>query len=253
MQLGTHASCYFKAMFNNHLNKILSTLAIIYIFSMGIWPLLVSKGCWDYILDVWHRWQGFNVGVLALLTSLMAFKITKYREEEQRKRNFIAARAFLPDALSRLCSYFKSSAHILKEAFGTEVYGKKLESNLPHLPDKFEGVFKECIRYSDPAMGKHLSRILVKLQIFQARVEAIHSNFCDKNRHGLDVYKHEIQAATHKLAELQALVNTSFQFARGEKIYTQNELTWKDYHTAYQILSIFFMDEFSQEIISGRK
>lgn len=59
---------------------------------------------WDVkqVQSIWHHWQALNVGMLAFMSSLVTFYISKFNANNQRERNFVAARAFLPEALSEL-------------------------------------------------------------------------------------------------------------------------------------------------------
>lgn len=223
-------------MLNKHLTKILSTLAIIYIFSMGIWPLLVSKGSLDYILDVWHRWQGFNVGVLALLTSLMAFKITKYREEEQRKRNFNASKAFLPHELDKLADYFEKCSEALVSAHamaGTDTNSIKT-TQCPEKPNSYKEVFANCIRYSDPEIAQHLSYIIGELQVHNSRLVSLLKSPEGINSAG----KANIITYIRCLAELYLLICDLFPLARNESAYQKVKHNWSDYKSAYRGLKI---------------
>ncbi|AOE49709.1 hypothetical protein [Kangiella sediminilitoris] len=221
MQLGIHTSYYSKTMFNKHLNKILFTLATIYIFSMGIWPLLASKGSWDYTLGVWHHWQGFNVGVLALLTSLMAFKITRYREDVQRKRDFIAESSLLPHVLSDLCEYLDDSAELLIEAYQkVREYGRAncnepLEHQVPELDEVYKEVFRDCIRFAEPDVAKYLADIIVRLQVHHSRMVHLSDEFRPDRR--MVNRAENIESYISCLIDIRALVNHIFEFARGEE------------------------------------
>ena len=80
-----------------------------YVYSMFIVPFQQSQGNWEYVQNVWDRWQGLNVGVLALVSSIIFFKASFYKVEQERKQNFIAARAFLPEVFSELIYYCADS------------------------------------------------------------------------------------------------------------------------------------------------
>lgn len=238
MQLGIHASYYSKTMFNKHLNKILFTLATIYIFSMGIWPLLISKGSLDYILGVWYRWQGINVGVLALLTSLMAFKVTKYREEEQRKRNFKASKAFLPHELDRLIDYFEKCAKALVPAhkIASTKSGLIKTPQCPEKPNSYKEVFADCIRFSDPEVAEPLSYIIGELQVHNSRLVSL----LKSPEEIISVGTANIISYMRCLAELYLLVCDLFPMARNESAYSQKAYSWSDYKGAYTALEITY-------------
>jgi len=66
-------------------------LFTLYLVSMVAWPFIASGGDWFYVQTVWDRWQGFNVGVLALVSSVVAFYLARYKAEKQREREFRAS------------------------------------------------------------------------------------------------------------------------------------------------------------------
>jgi hypothetical protein len=96
----------------NLLNFVGLPAAILYAFCMLVWPWISGCGDWGYVQGVWDRWQSLNVGMLALVSSITAFNISRYNAAKQRQRDLLAPKAFLPAALSELVSYFKASANI---------------------------------------------------------------------------------------------------------------------------------------------
>ena len=90
------------------INWIGALILGIYLYSMVIFPLFEGNFSWKYLQSVWHSWQGLNVGILAFVSSVIALNISRYNANKQRERNFIAARAFLPEAFSELTKYFNS-------------------------------------------------------------------------------------------------------------------------------------------------
>ena len=53
-----------------------------YVYSMFIVPFQQSQGNWEYVQNVWDRWQGLNVGVLALVSSIIFFKASLLYQSE---------------------------------------------------------------------------------------------------------------------------------------------------------------------------
>lgn len=228
-------------MLDQHLNKVFILLVVIYVTSMFIFPL-TQDFSWLYLLSVWNHWQGFNVGVLALLTSLMAFKITKYREEEQRKRNFIAARAFLPLVLSQLCDYCDNSATVLVEAYrrirdqGRANCNEPLHNNVQELDSGYKQVFRDCIRFAEPEFAKYLSNILVRLQVHHSRIIDLKEEFLPHKRMVNNVTN--VKSYIQRLGELRGLLNHIFEFARGEEEFEFDGLNWDVLRNAYGNLNI---------------
>jgi hypothetical protein len=209
----------------------LAAFGIVYLVCMFVAPWIMGRGQWSYVQDVWDRWQGFNVGILALIASVIAFEITRYKENKQRDRDFLAARAFLPGALSELSSYLKGSAGVHLTAWEEAALSS---SSIPADPIHYKGVFENCIRHAEPKVGEFLASMLAKLQVHDARLT------------GLVAGKRDGRAAIYwyvlSLGELQALVNKLFDFSRGETGFDSSPISWDDFRNAYMNLGIHVSD-----------
>lgn len=220
-------------------------LMLAYGYSMYLHPWFAGRASWDYVQLVWDRWQTLNAGALAFLASLVAFNITRYNENQQRARDFVAAKAFLPAALSSLVEYFKSSAAIYTTLWNAPVGAPPIGFEPPKPPSDYREVFSACIRHADPAVGNYLSRILNRLQVHDARLrDAALQMRADAVR---VTDKHTLIAYAMKLGELQALVSNLFAFARSERHFDEKPLTWEDFRGAYAITDLeaddFYIDE----------
>lgn len=206
---------------------------------MIIYPYL--KGGWDYLHAVWHTWQTLNVGVLAFLSSLVAFNISKYNAENQRERELVAATSFLPQALSDMCSHFTACAQILSKAWdrprrsGIVIPVTTTVEAFPEINDSVKSVFSECIRHGSPVIGTHLAEILKKLQISDSRISGLHEKMTSTTNH---VSRAEVQTLLFYLAELQSLVNATFPFARSEEEFNAPSLDLDEFVTGYLNLSL---------------
>ncbi len=207
----------------------------IYGFSMFIWPWFAGDWSWRHVQEVWDRWQTLNAGSLAFLASLIAFNIARFNEDRQREREFVAAKAFLPSTLSGLMEYCSQSASILcslwEQPAGT---GAAMEH--PELPRDYREVFSNCIRHADPVVGSYLARILVLLQVHNARLRDAINDALAQNHSAVD--RHTLIAYLLRLGELYARVGNLFSFARGEEDFQDRHLTWEDFRNAYSILDI---------------
>src|SRR5690606_36500482 len=90
----------------------------------------------------------------------------------QRERDFIAAKAFLPGALSDLCDYTEACIPPLEDAWkrDKEIGARTpLLNQIPELPKTYKDIFKNCIALAPKEVGDHLSKILEKLQIQNSR------------------------------------------------------------------------------------
>jgi hypothetical protein len=230
--------------------KILNTSAIVlgiaYLYSMVAYPILSSEGSWQYITNIWYDWQALNVGVLAFAASLIAFNISAYNSEQQRRRDFRAAQAFLPDALSELTSYFRSCGAYLVQAISSskpisELMNAPLQpENLPTLPPvpaDFRAVFRECIQKAEPDVGEYLARILRDIQIHNARMDGLHQSAKKDNGFFGHISTH-ILGRVVDLGELQARVNNIFSYARSMDTFNGHHPTVDDFIQAYVNMEI---------------
>ena len=171
-------------------------LFILYIISMVIIPF--NEGGWVYTLKTWQDWQSFNTGVIAIFAAIIATvtainidENVKEREEsrrsyeqqqiiDQRRREFIAARAFLPNALSNITHYAQNCTVNIRSVY---IKGRlntflTLEQK-QELTDKFrkaepyelEKVFQECIKLGDEEESNQISKLLIELQVFISRMK----------------------------------------------------------------------------------
>lgn len=204
-----------------------------YAFCMFAYPLYSVN--WKHVQDIWDRWQTLNTGALAFLASLLAFNISRFNENRQREREFVAAKAFLPSTLSGLMEYCGQSGHVLRTMWdSTPVKDKSLKP--PELPNDYREVFSNCIRHADSSVGTYLSNILVRLQVHEARLrDAIGEPIEGKER---IVDKYNLLAYLLNVGEIYALVSNLFGFARGEEKFKTKPLSWDDFRTAYSFLNL---------------
>ena len=210
-------------------------LIVAYSVSMFFVPIFHLEGDWDRIQNVWDRWQGLNVGMLAFISSLLVFNISRYQSEEARKRQFRAAKSFLPEALSELTGYCKSSM----AAFGMahkrasdpqDQCNTPLDVDEPELPEGYRKVFSDCIAVAEPHVAERLSYILMRLQIHHARMGSLFEAFTDENT---VVSKQNIISYLYCIGEIQTLINKTFDFARGLNEFDDTALVWEDYRNAF--------------------
>lgn len=221
-------------------NWVAMPLIGVYVICMIIAPWINGKGGWVYVQDVWDRWQSLNVGILALISSIVAFNISRYNENKRRERNFVAARAFLPEALSELTTYFKSSSSLLKEVWERVKSERRdktpLLAQMPTTPSGYKETFSRCIGLAEPDVGEHLAYMLTCLQVHHSRLQELASSFKDDSR--MIIVPQNIISYLYRLAELQALTNSLFPFARGSEEFDSHDLVWEDFRNAYGNLDI---------------
>ncbi len=217
--------------------------ALVFAFGMVVYPWIDGGLNWAHVHAVWMDWQTLNVGVLAFASSLIAFNISRYHTNQQRQREFIAARAFLPEALSELMSYFHESARVLTGAFAfisrDQADSEPPQSNeRPVPPEGYREVFSRCISLAEADVAAHLSYILMRMQIHNARITGL----VDEQRPGrrVVVLRSNVVSYLYSLAELYALTAKVFDYARGLEPFKKERLKWEDFRNAYFNLDIDF-------------
>ncbi|NKI19032.1 hypothetical protein HCU74_16610 [Spongiibacter sp. KMU-166] len=221
------------------LNWIGIPLALLYIASMFVYPWFDKGWDWGLVQNVWDRWQSLNVGMLAFVSSIIAFNIARFNANKQRERDFQATKAFLPAALAELLDYLKLSAAALVE--GWDANGTQpLSTEAPMLPDEYKEIFQQCIRCAKPDVGDYLSKILVRLQIHNSRIRGYVENY--KSSELADPDRHNILTYLYRLGELQALIGKLFGFARNEEEFNNAPLEWEDFRNAFGNLDIWVED-----------
>lgn len=212
----------------------------LFILSMLVVPWINYD--WQYLQKVWHSWQGFNVGMLAFLSTSIIFLYTHTKNEEQRKRELIAALAFLPSALATISNYLRDCIPTLEEAFDRTLSSKPnatrqtLEKKPPELPQSFQAVFKECIRNAEPQEGELLSEVLRKLQIQNSRLQNLYDKeICEGSK--MFVTPHNIKSYFHDVLFIKALVDILYPYARGG-VLDSFKVSQKEITSALAVLDI---------------
>ena len=220
----------------------LGVAAVLCSIFMIVVPLFNGGGDWGYVQDFWGRWQTLTAGMLALVSSFIAFNISSYnadkqreRADKQRERDFLASKAFLPAALSELVSYFKDSASVLIKGWESTDESKP-EFIIPDLPQGYKEVFVHCIRHAEPPVGDYLSQILVSLQIHDSRLRDYIKRASGKN--DFNPEKGTLIGYFYGLGELHALVSNLFEFARNRGEFNSRPLNWEDFNNAYVNLDV---------------
>lgn len=219
-------------------------LVTLYVFSMVIYPWFKGDQNWKYVHDVWSEWQSLNVGVLAFISSYIAFNISTYNEYKRHQREFVAARAFLPQALSDLTGYCKECSELLREAYMLlDREGGRptpLKTKAPVLPEGVNETFSRCIATAESDVASYLSQILMKFQIINSRVRELKESF-GIDRSDIFIRSH-IMSNIYSLGELKVLIDRIFNFARDLEQFDGSKPTWEDYRNAFGILDIDIED-----------
>ena len=224
------------------LNYLGFPLVGLYVISMFIVPWIHGSLDWNYIQKVWYDWQSLNVAMLAFFSSIVALNISRYNAEKQRERNFTAAKAFLPESLSELVSYFKESARFLEAVWGRRKSNETFNQHqpllipVPSLPSQHKEVFARAIKHAETDIARYLANILVLLQIHHSRMNLLHDAFGPNGT--LIIGSSTVISYLNQLAELKALVSRLFPFARSMASFDDAELTLDDFSNSYANLDI---------------
>lgn len=207
---------------------------MVYFIAMVAYPFWNYD--WKHVQNVWDRWQGFNVGMIAFLSSVVAFNISKYNSEQQRIREFESVRPFLPQSLSKLIDYLELCSEYLKTKRSSDDLdptGKYISP--PTLPDGYKNVFENCIRHATADVGNYLALILNKLQVLDSRL--------NPNDRLIHIAPTNNMIYTYNVAEIYFLVNRSFAIGRGEKDFELKEPSFEDFKSTYSMLRVNFSDD----------
>lgn len=241
---------------------VLLAIAILYFYSMVVVPFV--NGGLANLFEVWQVWQTFNAGMIAIIAALIgafvaieieksarqreAVKIRESRNneraklraqklaiDEQRARELIAARAFLPTALCLIHEYIEDISKKLLKTYGAkkknnninlQEYVAKIKSEI--VPDGYQTAFKECITLALPDISKHLTYILVHLQVFSSRMESLN---CDNLS---DSYLREMLVDSIRF---QIKLESLFDFARDGSPIIENHRNIENYYCRISRLS----------------
>lgn len=223
---------------------IFAPFILIYFISMLIYPW--AQGDWKHVQAVWDRWQSLNVGILAFTASCFALLASHHFSQAQhdliigqRERDFIAAKAFLPGALSVLCDYTEACIPPLEEAWQRDKdIGSRtpLLNPIPELPKDYKDIFKSCISLAPKEAGDHLSKILEKLQIQNSRLTEFSNNFKSASFTLMD--NGTVLGKINDIAELRWLIDQTFDYARGRNRFFEEEKRPTNWDLEYNKLKL---------------
>lgn len=201
-----------------------------YVYGMIFYPWGKSLS-WSHVHEVWMSWQSLNVGVLAFISTFFIYKATKHSENVKRNRNFKAEKAFLPNALIELTRYLEENSRYLENCLNTitsdpQSWKPTISASLPSLPIKHEEVFRRCILTAGDDVADYLSGILMRLQIFAARMKEVDDYFNGQGKFFQN--KDTIKLRTYDLVEIDILTTNLFDFARNKNEFRNRKINRED-------------------------
>lgn len=197
------------------------TLFTIYIFCMVLVPTFSNwnhEHTWREVQTVWDRWQTFNSSMIALLASAIAIYSTIYKDRAEKKRNFIAERAYLPHALSDFSRYIQDCAKVYVNVLEQVQENKdiyllsqvKIKGSPPIINGDSMQAVKSCIKYAEDDGAQRLTEILHELQLVNSRVAGFFTPL-----DGQLVSHRDMLGKIYYLASVFDLIHNTFDFARG--------------------------------------
>jgi len=211
---------------------------------MVIFPLIDGDFSWDFMMNVWHRWQGINVGIFALFSSLIALYATLIKEDIENDRKLIVALSFLPDGLVDLTKYIKANSVFLLELFEVARDSKGRPRTLdliePDPPSKYRIIFANVMAAANEDMAKHLADIMKDLQVHTSRSSSIVNDY--NNLNNKDIIKRDITSYLFELGLLKAMVDHLWDVSRRESDFVKFNRSSSVVHEAFQSLQIILCD-----------
>ena len=155
-----------------------------------------------------YYYQTLIAGVLALLAAWAAWRIvTKQINQAERhhistrKSQFIAARAVMSLALSRLCSYSDAALKFAKDGYDNE----GTDQEPPDLPDDIISSLRDIIEFSEDDIASSVGDLVSEIQVQRARQMDVSGYW--ENRFSLAIYD---------AAHLYVHASRFFDYARKE-------------------------------------
>ncbi|EGQ9298898.1 hypothetical protein D8X80_15205 [Vibrio parahaemolyticus] len=187
----------------------------VYFVMMILKPWFDGGGNWSYVQEVWSHWQTLNAAMIAFTASLLAVYAAKYHEEMNRKRQLLAARALLPQALSDLTKYTTDMASFYTESLEFWKGMPKSTGKKP-VPPKLDmanttAIFTKCMENAEIKVVLEMANILSRTQYLSARVENEYENNQPSRRSS---WRGDIDHQLFELGKLQARVNRMFDYGR---------------------------------------
>jgi hypothetical protein len=214
-------------------------VGLFYLLSMLIVPwfcaLYVGEDLWTYVRKVWLDWQTFNAGMVAFLASLTVLSASLHhaeqqdkQSEEQRKRDFIAARAFLPEAFGDILVYCDKSMKFLVRHLSLSELGESniTENKLPELPSGYREAFRDCIKFADSDIVESLSHILLLLSIQCGKAEQM---IPENLPRGSSTPRDDVETCLAYVVRIRVLINKISGYAKGLEKFDRTQPTDEDF------------------------
>ena len=232
-----------------------------------------------WVLGYWQTLNAAMIALFSSFIAfiMMLFKLNVEREnlEKERERNFTASRAFLPNVFYDLTVYCEKCAKLQMDAFRKtqkverlenemeklkkldhneekfkaiqvvekmldEARAAKLDYGFVNLPDSYTEVFRRCIKYANQEVSLYFSELITKLQIHNARINDLVSNFHENS--GVIYLTTNLLDNLFYLGNIKVLIDRQYKFARGMSDFDNSPIIWDEYKNAYSVMNIWIED-----------
>lgn len=160
-----------------NLKWIVGVFFIIYFLSMFVCPFFINFSYSD-LMQTLHKWQSFNVGVLAFLSSYCFYLGVKEREKSHRRSHYLANASIITHEFALINNYLRENVKWLDEQWDSLELGDKQavsKTEKPNITETYLENFKNCMLYSEDEERDYLSSLLFKLQMFKSRIDKTES------------------------------------------------------------------------------
>ena len=126
-----------------------------------------------------------------------------------------------------------------------EARAAKLDYGFVNLPDNYLDVFRRCIKYADQEVSLYLLGLSAKLQIHNAKINDLVSNFHQDS--GVIYLTTNLLDNLFCLGTIRVLIDRQYKFARGMSDFNNSPIIWDEYINAYFLIDIPIEDIVDKE------
>jgi hypothetical protein len=206
-----------------NLKWIVGVFFIIYFLSMFVCPFSINFSNSD-LMKTLHKWQSFNVGVLAFLSSYCFYLGVKEREKSHRRSHYLANASIITHEFALINNYLRENVKWLDEQWDSLELGDKQavsKTEKPEITETYLENFKNCMLYSESEERDYLSSLLFKLQMFKSRIDEIEINIAEEKANK-DKAKDKVIACTYNVVEVYSHILTNYNYFRQLKTFNSD-------------------------------
>lgn len=211
----------------------------------------------NIILFNWVKeWETLISGILAIFAAIIGAIYLERQvsqadnhEKERVRKRYLASRATMPLALSKLISYANSSSSAMrslhKQCRGEAIRDRDniVLPEFPSIPDGSVSMLRDMIEASGNDLGVWIAGIISRIQVQNARILSIYDDLSDPEINSRVITKYNIEEYIIDSAKIYATVEALFEFARMESDVIPSTVEWTDIRKALRLMG-FYKEEF---------